>query len=236
MEPGSLHASLATAVAYGQPLFDQVRTLAKDLPKRADVPSAPTSWADAQALVAARDEEKRKKEASTAKSKGGKPVDQSQQTAAQPGTAVGNISGSSAFWLFVVGVHRICSGVHDDRGLKVHAWSLQEDYFRDVTAEDMLMMIPHCLDPFQDEALYVPFVGREPAQPAPDDKPISTRKQAAKQMIAEMEEAEVRTCSCMHSCMHGTMLCHATAWSHACACMPCTMIQSPASHQPTPNT
>lgn len=102
MEPGSLHASLATATAFGQPLFDQVRTLAKDLPKRADVPLLPTSWADAQALVAARDEEKRKKEASAAKSKGGKAVDQSQQTAAQPGTAIGNLSGSSAFWLFVV--------------------------------------------------------------------------------------------------------------------------------------
>lgn len=42
----------------------------------------------------------------------------------------------------------------------------QEDYFRDVTYEDIQLLMPHCTDPFQDEAMYVPFVGRELDQEA----------------------------------------------------------------------
>lgn len=99
-----MHASLATASAFGYTLFEQIKELAKDLPKRAEVPLAPASWADAQAFAAIKEEEKRKKDASSSKSKGAKPVDQSQQTAAQPGTIIGNAAGANAFWFFVVSV------------------------------------------------------------------------------------------------------------------------------------
>lgn len=41
---------------------------------------------------------------------------------------------------------------------------MQEDYFRDVTYEDFQLLVPHCTDLTQDEAMYVPFVGREEDQ------------------------------------------------------------------------
>lgn len=52
-------------------------------------------------------------------------------------------------------------------------------------------MIPHCLGPFQDDALYVPFVGREPMQHLADAKPLNVKKQPSKQSLSEMEVAEV---------------------------------------------
>lgn len=36
-----------------------------------------------------------------------------------------------------------------------------QDYFRDLTAEDFLLLVPNTLDPGQDEALTVPLLGRD---------------------------------------------------------------------------
>lgn len=107
MAEGGPPGCLAAAAAFGQPLFKHVIEKAASLPRLCDVPRAPLSWADAQAAVQARDEEKRKKEQlkkDGAKSKGGKPIPglpDPQQTT-QPGTSVGAVSEASAFWMFVV--------------------------------------------------------------------------------------------------------------------------------------
>ena len=73
--------------------------------------------------------------------------------------------------------------------------SQQEDYFRELTQEDLLLLVPHCLDPSEDEALYVPFLGREPGQQQQaEEKPATGgRKTASKaNLLLDVDDAEVR--------------------------------------------
>lgn len=84
---------------------------------------------------------------------------------------------------------RTCPCTHARTGTHSRA---QEDYFRDITPEDLQLLLPHCLDPLQDEALYVPFLGREAQPDGAEDKPAQAPgtggRKAAKQAQAQAQQ------------------------------------------------
>lgn len=97
--------SLAAALAYGEELFTSVLAKAKEAPRLEQVQRAPGTWADAQAIVQQREEEKRKqlslkKDTKSKTAKGAPLPDQQQQNVAPPGSIIGNVVEASAFWMF----------------------------------------------------------------------------------------------------------------------------------------
>ncbi len=44
----------------------------------------------------------------------------------------------------------------------MHERACLQDYFRDITQEDILTLMPVALDPEEDDSLTVPFLGRDP--------------------------------------------------------------------------
>lgn len=183
--------SLAAAVAHGQPLFSSVTAWlqgegAEGLPKSlAAIPRAPISWADAQAAVQARDDDKRRRAAGQgagakpSKSKGFNSNSlNTDQPAPQPGATIGSVTNASTFWMFVVSEFAHRPGVQTRHAfcatcpsiylrlacsaltccalvcvtMLCHATDvlqcavLQEDYFREVSKEDLLLLIPHVSD------------------------------------------------------------------------------------------
>ncbi|KAJ9530842.1 hypothetical protein QJQ45_028736, partial [Haematococcus lacustris] len=112
------------------------------------VSQAPTSWEAAEAAVLQREETKQRE--NPPKSKKGAAPDVSQS---EPGLRIGSTSDASAFWLLV------------------------DDYFRDVTCEDILFLLPQHLDVSHDDALLVPSLGRgRPEKGKPGRKPAGARE------------------------------------------------------------
>lgn len=44
----------------------------------------------------------------------------------------------------------------------MHERACLQDYFRDITQEDILTLMPVALDPEEDDGLTVPYLGRDP--------------------------------------------------------------------------
>ncbi|KAG1679166.1 hypothetical protein FOA52_000522 [Chlamydomonas sp. UWO 241] len=133
---------LAQAIAYGEEVFSHVLDKARSAcAPSSDAPRPPASWSDALAIVQAReDAERRKKDVKKDKSKGGRSSVLAGDPSIYPpppGTHIGLVSEQSVFWLFM------------------------EDYFRDLSSEDFHLLLPRVLDASQDDALTVPFLGRE---------------------------------------------------------------------------
>eukprot|EP00201_Polytomella_parva_P001611 CAMPEP_0175076144 /NCGR_PEP_ID=MMETSP0052_2-20121109/22527_1 /TAXON_ID=51329 ORGANISM="Polytomella parva, Strain SAG 63-3" /NCGR_SAMPLE_ID=MMETSP0052_2 /ASSEMBLY_ACC=CAM_ASM_000194 /LENGTH=419 /DNA_ID=CAMNT_0016345177 /DNA_START=111 /DNA_END=1366 /DNA_ORIENTATION=+ len=104
-----------------------------------EVRRSPVCLADAVAITQNRDENKQKKEAAKKdlKVKGKLNASDQQQQQSMPGSVIGDVNDLSPFWLF------------------------SEDYFRKVTQEDFLGLLPVSLLAEDDEAFACPFIGRE---------------------------------------------------------------------------
>ncbi|GAX72793.1 hypothetical protein CEUSTIGMA_g248.t1 [Chlamydomonas eustigma] len=131
--------NLAAAVSYGEQVFSSILDKAEGIQRSTDVVKPPNSWSDSLALVIQREEEKRKKDVKKEKAKSSKsnfpPIENAVNTA--PGSLIGHVPDQSVFWMFM------------------------EDYFRDLTPDDFHLLKPIALEPDKDDALTVPFLGRE---------------------------------------------------------------------------
>ncbi|GIL93860.1 hypothetical protein Vretimale_223 [Volvox reticuliferus] len=162
--------SLATALRVGEEVFRDALQKAPALPKLADVGRAPATLADAIVARDAKEEERRRREAvrKDVKIKGKQvtplpAVVEQAAPAPSPGLHIGSVNEASAFWMFA------------------------EDYFRDVTQEDVMSLMPVALNPEDDDCLTVPFLGRDPRGL---DRPAPTKgKQVA---VREEEDAVER--------------------------------------------
>lgn len=108
---GAAPATLASAAAFGEPLFSSILKACSSVRRLAEVPHAPASWSETQAAVAAREEEKRKREAQrkeAAKSTCG--LLPSPPPQHPPGSTIGPVADASAFWMFVVRRGRVARG------------------------------------------------------------------------------------------------------------------------------
>ncbi|GFR51514.1 hypothetical protein Agub_g13929 [Astrephomene gubernaculifera] len=167
-QPVPAVASLASALRIGEEVFREALQKAPTLPKLSDIGRAPATLADAILARDAKEEERRRREAVRKdvkiKSKQVSPLPAVVEQAAPaptPGLQIGNVNEASAFWMFV------------------------EDYFRDVTQEDIMALLPVALDPEEDDCLTVPFLGRDPRAV---DRPVPTKGRPA--FMREEDDAQ----------------------------------------------
>eukprot|EP00879_Flechtneria_rotunda_P007903 GHRR01008280.1.p1 GENE.GHRR01008280.1~~GHRR01008280.1.p1 ORF type:complete len:1011 (+),score=480.95 GHRR01008280.1:595-3627(+) len=136
-------ANLAQALNAGREVFERARSLLPCLPAAAQTVAAAATLSDAAQLVQERQQQTQHKEPKP-KQKG---KDQPPAEQSFPGAKVGGATSNSAYWTLV------------------------EDYFRDVTRQDVLNLLAFCIDPDEDDALLVPQLGRSAdrlaAQPQP---------------------------------------------------------------------
>ena len=90
----------------GEQVFSHVLEKAEQCPRASGVITPPPSWSDALAVVANREEEKRKKDAikKDTKSKASRSLsasDLSELTPPPPGTLIGNLPDQSVFWMYM---------------------------------------------------------------------------------------------------------------------------------------
>ena len=202
MQPGTL----ADALKTGEQVFRAALEQAQTLPKLSESFRAPSTLAEATAAVQQREEQKKKAEAlktsTKSKSKHVPPGDHP-AAAAGPGSQIGNPADASSFWMFVEvraagrrrmgppGTSRHCLMIlrHTrrvqcsciNRGCMPVAGGTQ-DYFRNATQEDLLALMPVAMTPEEDEALSVPFLGRDMRGldvKLPASKPGSSKQAAA---------------------------------------------------------
>lgn len=165
--------TLVQAAAVGRAVFDSVVSSDQlKTPRLRNIQRAPTSFADAQAAIHARDEEHRRLEAQRKEASKSKSTPEPQGPPnPNPGVSIGSVQEASAFWLFVV------SGQQDGEARRGSAAAVsvcaesnhtictlfaiaQNDYYRDVGYDDLAFLVPPCRDISQDDAFYVPPLGR----------------------------------------------------------------------------
>jgi hypothetical protein len=180
-KPQQAPGSLASAVAVGEPVFKEaLQTGAFSLLPRLDGARIPTSLSEAQAVAQAKDDAKLKQKDN--KSKGHKPQiqDPSQTQSNQPGVSIGSIADAAPFWMFVVRTTKPMLTLLQQVMVATRLWchvsisycgnmpGTQEEYFRDVTYEDIVLVAPKWLSISQDDAFFVPFLGRQLPQATED--------------------------------------------------------------------
>eukprot|EP00775_Hariotina_reticulata_P002584 gene2584-2886_t len=129
--------TLAEALNAGRDVFERARASLDQLPQPdADV-QAPATLSDAVQLVQERQslQQQHKEPKPKQKTKEPAPADP-----AFPGTRIGGGKDNSAYWTLV------------------------DDYFRDVTRQDVVNLLSFCIDPDRDDALLVPQLGRAAAE------------------------------------------------------------------------
>ena len=91
-------------VLAGEEVFSHVLAQSETLPKGSEVTLPPPSWSDALALVTAREEEKRRKDAKKDKLKQSRSLSSSDLAAVNPpppGTMIGHVPDQSVFWMYM---------------------------------------------------------------------------------------------------------------------------------------
>lgn len=197
-------ASLATALRVGEEVFREALQKAPTLPKLADVGRAPATLADAIVAREAKEEEKRRREAvrKDVKIKGKQVtplpavVDQAAQAPA-PGVHVGSVNEASAFWMFVEVTDYLLPDTINSS--LINSCCCGQDYFRDVTQEDIMSLMPVALNPEDDDCLTVPFLGRD-ARGVDRPPPAKGKPGAVRE---EEDTLEVRGA---YACVHGLQL------------------------------
>lgn len=169
--PWQLSDLVGEALVDGLPFFSQSRCTLKDLLKARDCLQQPLSHSvsEAQAFVQAREDDKKKQQAKKDKSKSSTPASLLESC---PGAEPGGESTKSAFWLFMeVRQHLYLIFTHSTTRTTQNGSTLQA-YFRDLTKEDLHVLLPDFKDPREDPAYKVPPIG---PHFSPDDLIMSPR-------------------------------------------------------------
>ena len=156
----SLHHSdtVTKALLTSSQAFADSRSALNSLLSLRDCQQQPLSHSvsEAQAIVQAREDEKKKQQAKKDKSKSSSTPTPAHE--ACPGAEQGSESTKSAYWLFMEVVTATSSSLGFGACSQLIGADVQA-YFRDVTQEDLHVLLPTYNDPLQDPAYLVPPIG-----------------------------------------------------------------------------
>lgn len=146
--------SVSKALQLSSQSFDQTKSALKSCLSLRDCQQQPLSHSvsQAQAAVQTREDEKKKQQARKDKAKSSTPTPAQE---ACPGAEQGAESTKSAYWLFME-VNQIASAGF---GAAPYIWIGLQAYFRDVTQEDLQVLLPAFHDPLKDPVYKVPPIG-----------------------------------------------------------------------------
>ena len=147
---------VSKALQVSSQSFDHTRSALRSQLSLRDCQQHPLSHSvsEAQAAVQTREDEKKKQQARKDKSKSGTPTPAQE---ACPGAEQGAESTKSAYWLFMeVGQINALTWF---RSMHSNVDADLQAYFRDVTQEDLQVLLPAFHDPLEDPVYKVPPIG-----------------------------------------------------------------------------